>query len=150
MGATQSSADTPGSKSSTSSVREFGSKNGSSSESVDGLGEENTHGANDAGASTATTIKFHDPDRPKGGMPLVNYVCRKKKKAYDKCVATWYSKEFMTGAGSLNQEEICGDKFDAYKRCVLKGIRIEVWEKQGLPPPAPGSPMADAVDDEED
>jgi Uncharacterised protein family (UPF0203) len=93
--------------------------------------------------STATVIGYHDPNRPQGGMPLVHYVCRKKKRAYEKCVSSWYSKEFMTGAGSLNQEEVCGEKFELYKNCVLKGIRREIWDKQGLPPPSDGSPLAE-------
>lgn len=92
-------------------------------------------------------VEYHDPNRPEGGMSLVHYVCRKKKRTYDNCVKNWYSKEFMTGAGSLNQEEVCGEKFDAYKSCILKGIRKEVWDKQGLPPPAEGSQLAE-VDEE--
>jgi hypothetical protein len=98
---------------------------------------------------TTTKVEFYDANRPKGGMPLVHYVCRKKKSKYEKCVKTWYSKEFMTGAGSLNQEEVCGESFEAYKGCILKGIRKEVWDKQGLPPPAEGSPLADLDHGEE-
>jgi Uncharacterised protein family (UPF0203) len=100
--------------------------------------------------TATTTIEYHDANRPEGGMPLVHYVCRKRKQTYDKCVKTWYSKEFMTGAGSLNQEEVCGDAFEAYKSCILKGIRKEIWDKEGLPPPAEGSPLADVVDDNHD
>jgi Uncharacterised protein family (UPF0203) len=105
----------------------------------------------DQSADTAAVIEYHDPNRPNGGMPLVHYVCRKKKRAYDKCVSSWYSKEFITGAGSLNQEEVCGEKFEVYKNCVLKGIRKEIWDKQGLRPPTDGSPLAEVdLDDADD
>jgi hypothetical protein len=109
----------------------------------------------DPSAST-TSVKYYDPNRPKGGMPLVHYVCRKKKKSYDKCVSDWYSNDFLTGNGSsLNQEEVCGTKFELYRTCVLKGIKKEIWDKHNLPPPKEGSPLAEvanivADDHEED
>jgi Uncharacterised protein family (UPF0203) len=105
---------------------------------------------NQTDQSAAAVIEYHDPNRPNGGMPLVHFVCRKKKKAYEKCVSSWYSKEFMTGAGSLNQEQVCGEKFELYKSCVLKGIRKEIWDKQGLPPPTDGSPLAEVDLDDDD
>jgi Uncharacterised protein family (UPF0203) len=111
---------------------------------------------NDNSSSTATmttSMEYYDPKRPKGGMPLVHYVCRKKKKSYDKCVSQWYSTDFLTGSGSsLNQEDVCGHKFELYRTCVLKGIKKEVWDKQNLPPPKKGSALAEVMetDDNED
>jgi Uncharacterised protein family (UPF0203) len=103
--------------------------------------------------SNSTSMEYHDPNRPKEGMPLVHYVCRKKKKSYDKCVSQWYSNDFLTGNGSsLNQEDVCGSKFEAYRTCVLKGIKKEIWDKQNLPPPKEGSLLAEVaniVDDDE-
>lgn len=81
-------------------------------------------------------------------MPLVNYVCRKKKKRYDECVKDWYSREFMTGAGNLNQEEVCGDIFESYRQCVLKGIKKEFFEKEGRSAGV-GSALSE-IDDDED
>jgi hypothetical protein len=82
-------------------------------------------------------------------MDSVNHECRKGKRAYQKCVNTWYSKGFITGnTSSLNQEEACGDLFDDYRACVLRGIRREFWDREGLPPPEEG-PLAD-VSVEED
>jgi Uncharacterised protein family (UPF0203) len=116
-----------------------------------------TESVNNEDFSSSTSIKYHDPNRPKGGMPLVNYVCRKKKKSYDKCVSNWYNNDFLTGNGSsLNQEDVCGSKFELYRTCVLKGIKKEIWDKQNLPPPKEGSPlaevanMADNHDDEDE
>jgi Uncharacterised protein family (UPF0203) len=84
----------------------------------------------------------------RSGMDLVNYECRKNKRAYRKCVNTWYSKGFITGnTVSLNQEEACGDLFDTYRVCVLRGIRREFWDKEGLPPPNESSPLAEVDDD---
>jgi hypothetical protein len=75
------------------------------------------------------------------GMPLVHYKCRRKKKRYDKCVNQHY-REFVTGE-SRSEGEVCHDTFDAYRTCVLKGIKKEIWEKEGLPPPKEGSPLAE-------
>lgn len=77
------------------------------------------------------------------GMNLVHHVCRKRKIIYDNCSSNWYKTEFMTGK-SLHQGEICGDKFDLYRKCILKGIRKEIWEKKyNLPTPKDGSPLLD-------
>ena len=115
--------------------------------------ENDAESAKNVDPSDSTSVKYYDPNRPKGGMPLVNYVCRKKKKSYDKCVSQWYSKAFLTGTGSsLNQEEVCGPKFELYRTCILKGIKKEIWDKQDLPPPKAGSPLAEVsniVDDQE-
>jgi Uncharacterised protein family (UPF0203) len=75
------------------------------------------------------------------GMSLVHYVCRKRKKIYEECVSHWYSQQFMVGR-SINQEEVCGTKFELYRKCLLKGIKQEVWDKQyHLPPPQEDSPL---------
>jgi hypothetical protein len=98
-----------------------------------------------------TEISFHK-DQSKAnnleGMALVNYKCKKRKKKYEKCTSEWYSKQFMTGK-SMNQEEICGDLFEKYRTCILKGIRSEVWDKQGLPPPLEGSPLSEVEEDDD-
>jgi Uncharacterised protein family (UPF0203) len=114
-----------------------------------------SHGANEdvdrIVASDPTSMEYHDPRRPDGGMPLVHYQCRKKKKSYDKCVKQWYSTDFLSGTGaSLNQEEVCGDKFEVYRTCILKGVKREIWDKQNLPPPLEGSPLAEIIDDNDD
>lgn len=79
-------------------------------------------------------------------MALVNHKCRKRKKVYDRCVNQWYSQEFLPGK-SVDQQEACGELFENYRTCILKGIRKEIWDKQGLPPPKEGSAL-DEMDDE--
>ena len=77
------------------------------------------------------------------GMALVNHQCRKPERRYRKCVNDYYSREFVTGR---SMEQDCQDKFDAYRECVLRGIKSEIWDKQGLPPPKEGSPLAELDD----
>jgi hypothetical protein len=76
-------------------------------------------------------------------MALVNYSCRKPKRRYRKCLNDFYSREFVTGR---SMEQDCQEPFELYKECILRGIRAEIWDKQGLPPPKEGSPLAE-VDD---
>ncbi|GKY96540.1 hypothetical protein MPSEU_000613500 [Mayamaea pseudoterrestris] len=80
------------------------------------------------------------------GMELVNHKCARKKNRYEKCSSDFY-KEFLTGK-KISQAEACDDKYQAYRTCVLKGIKIEVWDKQGLPPLKEGSPLLEVVDDD--
>ena len=98
--------------------------------------------------STATSkASIDDPKEASlSGMPLVHYKCRKRKKVYDKCVSKWYSEQFLPGK-SVDQEEACGELFDNYRTCVLKGIKKEIWEKQGLPPPKEGSAMDEIAEE---
>jgi hypothetical protein len=98
-----------------------------------------------------TRISFHvekSKENNLKGMELVNHKCRKRKKKYDTCSSDWYNDQFMTGK-SMHQEEVCGDLFENYRTCILKGIKQEVWDKQGLPPPLEGSPLAEIEDDRE-
>jgi Uncharacterised protein family (UPF0203) len=80
------------------------------------------------------------------GMALVNHQCRKPERRYRKCLTDYYSREFVTGR---SMEQDCQDKFDAYRECVLRGIKAEIWDKQGLPPPKEGSPLAELDDDDD-
>jgi Uncharacterised protein family (UPF0203) len=104
---------------------------------------------------TTTSIEKDDKSRTTAGAPaaeatngltgmaLVNHQCRKPERRYRKCVNDYYSREFVTGR---SMEQDCQDKFDAYRECVLRGIKSEIWDKQGLPPPKEGSPLAELDD----
>ena len=81
------------------------------------------------------------------GFKLVEYQCRKKKKAYSKCHAQWYSSGFLSGK-DITRDENCDDLFEEYRLCVLRGMKRE-REKKGLPPAREGSMLAE-LDDEED
>jgi Uncharacterised protein family (UPF0203) len=71
-----------------------------------------------------------DKEKSLSGMDLVNYKCRRKHKAYQTCITKWYKGEFLE-AKSLDQDEVCGESFERYRKCVLKGIRKEIYDKQG-------------------
>jgi Uncharacterised protein family (UPF0203) len=71
-----------------------------------------------------------DKAKSLSGMDLVHYKCRRKHKAYQTCIKKWYKGEFLE-AKSLDQDEVCGESFERYRKCVLKGIRKEIFDKQG-------------------
>ena len=100
--------------------------------------------------TTALAVKSVDPNNKEAslsGMPLVHYKCRKRKKVYDRCVDRWYTREFLQ-AKSVDQDEACGELFENYRTCMLKGIKKEIWDKQGLPPPKEGSPLYEVAEEE--
>jgi hypothetical protein len=111
--------------------------------------EESSLPASSSSSTTTTTNKNNNANNQLSGMQLVQRQCRKKKRIYDKCVTQWYTNEFMTGK-SLSQEETCGDVFETYKSCVLRGVKREVWDKGGMPPPKEGSLLAELDDEEEE
>jgi Uncharacterised protein family (UPF0203) len=142
MGSAQSSSH----RSSPNQLDETGNNNDTNEERPNA--SHMTSDGADHNNGNADTMEYHDPRRPDGGMPLVHYQCRKKKKSYDKCVKQWYSTDFLSGTGaSLNQDEVCGDKFEVYRACILKGIKREIWDKQNLPAPLEDSPLAEVDDD---
>ena len=100
-------------------------------------------------SSSSSAAKEDPKEASLSGMPLVHYKCRKRKKVYDKCVSNFYTRQFLPGK-SVDQTEACGELFDNYRTCMLKGIRKEIWEKQGLKPPKEGSPMDEVAPDDND
>jgi Uncharacterised protein family (UPF0203) len=81
------------------------------------------------------------------GMPLIHYVCRKRKMAYDKCYDSWYYTDFLPGK-SMKHDDGCNDLYELYRRCIVRGVKKEVWDKQlNLPPPHPNSPLLEYDDD---
>ena len=83
------------------------------------------------------------------GMDLINHKCRRRKRVYDKCVSDHYN-NFIGGRSNEQQEDVCGDKYENWRQCVLKGIRKEFWERDGLPPPKEGSYLSEIEDDQEE
>mmetsp|Transcript_9885 Transcript_9885/g.14723 ORF Transcript_9885/g.14723 Transcript_9885/m.14723 type:complete len:137 (-) Transcript_9885:322-732(-) len=76
------------------------------------------------------------------GFALVEYKCRKKKRAYDICSNTKH-KSFVAGLEYKNEdgdEQSCEDLFDSYKECILKGM-MKDREKRGLKPPTEESAL---------
>ena len=69
---------------------------------------------------------------------------------YEKCVSQFYNDNFLGGQLQVTQEEACGEKYELYRKCVLKGIKKEIWDKEGLPPPKEGSYLSELADDDDD
>ena len=55
------------------------------------------------------------------GAALVEYKCRKKKKAWTKCLASFYESKFLPGE-QLEQEGECDDLFERYRKCYMLGM----------------------------
>jgi hypothetical protein len=91
----------------------------------------------DTSASKKSKRQAPPPEQDLSGIDLVNYKCRKKKSAYKKCVANFYNEKFLQGR-ALSQEEECGDLFERYRTCYLKGLKREFFDK-GKKKPKEGS-----------
>eukprot|EP00980_Cylindrotheca_fusiformis_P012715 scaffold3108_cov152-Cylindrotheca_fusiformis.AAC.6 len=67
------------------------------------------------------------------GPALVDYKCRKKKKAWSRCVGGWYKDRFLPGKALEDErsEENCDDLFENFKQCYMKGMLAE-QKKKGL------------------
>ena len=102
-----------------------------------------------SGDKGSSSSRFADDEKAKSlsGVDLVNYKCRRKEKAYKKCVSKNYN-EFLAGK-SIDQEEVCGELFERYRRCYLKGMQKVVWGEDS-PPPAKGSTLAVFAQEEEE
>lgn len=69
------------------------------------------------------------------GVALVEHRCRKKKKAWKRCVAGWYSDRFLSGKALEEErsEDNCEDLFDKFRECYIRGMAKErkVTPKEG-------------------
>jgi hypothetical protein len=91
-----------------------------------------------ASQETLPVRKDRSSDKKKlSGMALVSHKCLRRKNTSDKCAASWYDQQFFAGQ-SMDQEEACRDKYNAYRTCILKGIKKEIYDKHGLPTPQEG------------
>ena len=80
------------------------------------------------------------------GAALVEYRCRKKKKAWSSCVGTFYQR-FSSGKVLEDEEADCDDLFEQYRSCYMKGM-LMLREKKGLDPPKEGTILAEFVEEE--
>mmetsp|Transcript_12225 Transcript_12225/g.35462 ORF Transcript_12225/g.35462 Transcript_12225/m.35462 type:complete len:140 (-) Transcript_12225:60-479(-) len=85
---------------------------------------------------------------PKGlsGAKLVEYRCRKHKRAWNKCISEFYNGKFLTG-GSMEPDGDCDELFDNFRSCYMKGM-LKEREKNGLPPPQDGSMLHEFIEEE--
>ena len=80
------------------------------------------------------------------GLALVEYKCRKKKKAWSTCVGSFYGR-FSSGKVLEDEEADCDDLFEQYRRCYLKGM-LKDRQRKGLDPPQEGTMLAEFAKDE--
>jgi hypothetical protein len=84
------------------------------------------------------------------GFHLVQYKCRKKKKAYDACQSYKHS-AFVSGKllrDNEDSDEIsCEELFEIYKECIYRGMH-EDRKRRGLPQPKEESALGMFVDDD--
>jgi hypothetical protein len=94
------------------------------------------------------TIPKKKPKKERQGYDLVQYKCRKRKAAYDKCYNEWYNQKFLT-AKDINRDDSCDELFDIWKECILKGMVYE-RKRQGLGPPKEGSILGEYLEEQRD
>ena len=80
------------------------------------------------------------------GLALVEYKCRKKKKAWSTCVGSFYGR-FSSGKALEDEEADCDDLFEQYRSCYLKGL-LKDRQRKGLDPPQEGTMLAEFAKDE--
>lgn len=81
------------------------------------------------------------------GPALIEYKCRKKKKAWSACVGGFYNR-FSSGKVLEDEEADCDDLFDQYRQCYVRGM-LKERQKKGLDPPKEGTLLAELAKEEE-
>lgn len=90
--------------------------------------------------------KNKKPLKDLSGPALVEYKCRKKKKAWSSCVGSFYTR-FSSGKALEDEEPDCDDLFEAYRQCYLQGL-LKERQKKGLEPPKEGTILAEFAEEE--
>lgn len=104
-------------------------------------------------ASNKTAISLSGSTKKKkvppnlSGPALIEYRCRKKKRAFSVCVSSFYENKFLPGE-KLEQEGDCDDLFEKYRECYMNGM-LKGRQQKGLAPPKPNTLLAEFVEEEE-
>lgn len=109
---------------------------------TDGGSDSSSHSLN-SGVARKRTTKL-DPTQLTG-VALIEHKCRKKKRAWSKCVSDHYEQKFLPGK-ALEPEEDCGTLFDVYRTCYMKGMLHE-RQRMGAPPPKEGTMLYEFMED---
>jgi hypothetical protein len=111
--------------------------------------------ANDASSPSVATLessssqmKKHKKKPPSNisGPKLVEYRCRRKKKAMSQCVSNFYENQFLTGQ-AMSPDSECEDLFEVYRTCYMRGM-LKERERSKLPPPKTGTLLAGYLEEE--
>lgn len=87
-----------------------------------------------------------NPPSHLSGAALVEYKCRKKKKAWSECVGTFYGR-FSSGKVLEDEQSDCEELFELYRQCYLRGM-LKERQKRGLEPPREGTLLAEFMEEE--
>eukprot|EP00525_Craspedostauros_australis_P001087 CAMPEP_0198124242 /NCGR_PEP_ID=MMETSP1442-20131203/39505_1 /TAXON_ID= /ORGANISM="Craspedostauros australis, Strain CCMP3328" /LENGTH=143 /DNA_ID=CAMNT_0043783611 /DNA_START=131 /DNA_END=562 /DNA_ORIENTATION=- len=100
-------------------------------------------------STSTSTSRGRKQANPKGltGVRLVEYRCRKSRKAWNGCVSEIYNGKFLSGE-SMEPEGDCDDLFERYRTCYMRGM-LKQRQKQGLPPPKEGTMLHEFMEEEE-
>lgn len=106
--------------------------------------EESNHNtlAENKNEDNTSSRKKKSPPPNLSGFDLIQYKCRKKKRAYDMCHSSKH-KAFVGGKklqDDEGEEQSCEDLFDIYKECIYKGM-YQDRKKRGIKAPAEESAL---------
>ncbi len=96
-------------------------------------------------SSRATQQSFRD-EAGLSGIALIEYKCRKKKRAWSTCVKDHYEHKFLPGQ-SLEPEEDCDDLFELYRQCYMRGL-LKERQKKNTGPPKEGTMLHQFIEEE--
>mmetsp|Transcript_15944 Transcript_15944/g.34658 ORF Transcript_15944/g.34658 Transcript_15944/m.34658 type:complete len:138 (-) Transcript_15944:224-637(-) len=89
------------------------------------------HATADEPRESNSRKKKNDKASQLTGFHLVQYKCRRKKKAYDACYNKWYGSTITVGRLDDDARENCDDLFEAYQHCILLGMKKD-RDRRGL------------------
>lgn len=95
-----------------------------------------------------TKTKKKQPPPNLSGPALVEWKCRKRKKAWNNCVGGWYNDRFLSGKALEDErsEQNCDEYYENFRKCYLKAM-LEEQQKKGLKIEE-GSMLAEFADEE--
>jgi hypothetical protein len=82
------------------------------------------------------------------GVALIEYRCRRKKRAWGNCVKEHYENKFLPGKSIDAEEADCDDLFDAYKQCYMNGL-LKMRQEKGMDPPKVGTLLHEFMEEED-
>lgn len=90
--------------------------------------------------------KKKSPPKDLSGVALIEYKCRRKKRAWSECVGTFYGR-FSSGNVLEDEEADCDDLFEKYRECYMKGM-LKERQRKGLDSPKEGTVLAEFIEEE--
>jgi hypothetical protein len=145
MGSSQSVSKLPSSSSQSDQQQEFKKETLNPDNDI----TSNTTTTTATTTSTTKTKKTNDGSSLTGGIALIEYKCRKKKRVWGICVKEHYEQKFLPGKSLEPTEADCDDLFERYRRCYMRGILKQRQEERGImDPPKEGTLLHQFMEEE--